>query len=41
MPLRLALFSGLVDRDAADRYHAAVLFHADDRVVASIGNVEV
>ena len=42
MPLRLALSSGLFSTsDAADRYHAAVLMHADDRVVAAIGNVEV
>src|SRR6516165_11768951 len=30
-----------VDGNAADRHHAAVLAHAEDRVVASIGNVEV
>ena len=42
MPLRFALFSGpLSSSDAADRYHAAVLTHADDRVVASIGDVEI
>ena len=27
--------------DTADPYHASVLMHADNRVVASIGNVEV
>ncbi len=31
----------VVDRDAADCYHAAILTHADYRVVASIGNVEI
>jgi hypothetical protein len=31
----------LVNIDAADRYHAPILTHADDRVIASIGNVEV
>ena len=42
MPLRLASPApAVVDADVADRYHAAVLTHADDRVVASIGNVEV
>src|SRR5262249_28685080 len=30
-----------VDTDAADLYHVALLTHPDDRVVASIGNVEV
>jgi hypothetical protein len=31
----------VVESDAADRYHVAVLMHADDRVVASIGDVEI
>src|SRR5262249_1917922 len=30
-----------VESDAADRYHGAVLTHADDRVVASIGDIEI
>src|SRR6266581_7018154 len=30
-----------VKSDAADRYHVAVLTHADDRVVASIGDIEI
>ena len=43
MPLRLASSSSrrCRRRDAADRHHAAVLTHADDCVVASIGDVEV
>src|SRR5215467_10753157 len=31
----------VVDTDAADRYHVALLTHANDCVVASIGDVEV
>src|SRR5215468_1205919 len=30
-----------VEGDAADRYNGAVLTHADDRVVASIGDIEI
>jgi hypothetical protein len=30
-----------VEGDAADRYYVAALTHADDRVVASIGDVEI
>ena len=30
-----------INQHATDRYHAAVLTHADDRVVAAIGNIEI